>query len=82
MISSWDGSLNSRPIGTRCTAGGDDAGDIPKNRFNKSLKGSDGLKPNDDIDMSNFWCGMRVGHGFLWTSRGMSNPVRDNHHST
>lgn len=40
-------------MGTRCTAGGDDAGDVPKKRSSISLKGSDEPKgePNA-IDMS------------------------------
>ncbi|GGT02112.1 hypothetical protein GCM10010222_49870 [Streptomyces tanashiensis] len=40
-------------MGTRCTAGGDDAGDMPKNRLNRSLNGSD--EPKDEpnaIDMA------------------------------
>ncbi|GHG39834.1 hypothetical protein GCM10018980_13630 [Streptomyces capoamus] len=40
-------------MGTRCTAGGEDAGDIPKKRFNSSLNGS--AEPNDPpngIDMT------------------------------
>lgn len=40
-----------RPMGTRCTAGGELAGDVPKNRLNISLKGSEGPNPNGDIDM-------------------------------
>ncbi|GHB61800.1 hypothetical protein GCM10010377_60990 [Streptomyces viridiviolaceus] len=52
LRSSWEDSVSNRPIGTRCTAGGDDAGDMPKNRFNSSLNGSDDPKPNDDIDMA------------------------------
>ncbi|MFD0515140.1 hypothetical protein ACFQ0Q_41850 [Streptomyces aureus] len=52
LRSSCDDSVNSRPIGTRWTAGGEEAGDIPKNRLNKSLKGSDELNPEPkDIDM-------------------------------
>ncbi|GGX30881.1 hypothetical protein GCM10010321_52270 [Streptomyces chartreusis] len=52
LRSSCEDSVNSRPIGTRWTAGGDDAGDMPKKRFNISLKGSGEPKPNDDIDMA------------------------------
>lgn len=39
---SCDYSVRSRPIGTRCTAGGEEAGDMPKNLFSRSPNGSDG----------------------------------------
>ena len=42
--SSWEDSLSNRPIGTRCTAGGEASGLIPKNRLSRSENGS--LDPN------------------------------------
>ncbi len=53
LSSSCEDSVSSLPMGTRCTAGGEEAGDIPKNRFSISLNGSEEPKgePNA-IDMS------------------------------
>ncbi len=42
--SSCEDSLSSRPIGTRCTAGGEASGLIPKNRLSRSENGS--FEPN------------------------------------
>jgi hypothetical protein len=65
VSSSRADSVSSRPIGTRCTAGGELAGDMPKNRPSSSANGSCSPSPpkDDEMDMAltpSRLCGRRV----------------------
>ncbi|GHE08272.1 hypothetical protein GCM10010339_56010 [Streptomyces alanosinicus] len=67
-------------MGTRCTAGGEDAGDIPKNRLNNSLKGSD--EPNgapNDIDMTAPGRGAGDPRGVVVPGSVLTEPRRTQH---